>query len=304
MFLQDFLRANPNIMRISKNNGTFSQAYDFWSNNLLERAMHLFIYEGLPTDIPKYEIDLILLTNGTSFYTDKYKKIPSVFSGHMTGNPTQYYDIKESYAVNSPVYSEVLKIGKDGIMLRNNSLRTSILPLIHRYATLLAHCEITLVWTLINGRDASGIPIASTEDQIRAIENYRNTLFNGKIGSILDPAFSGVKFISAPTNTAISVKDLFELRRDLLYGYYNDIGIKTNNPKKGNMIEAEATSNDVMVLFNLSDMLECRKEDFDKVNELYGLNITVSLNEELIGEIENGTEDNDDGSLDLSEETE
>lgn len=280
MFIEEYFKNNPNMNKLARESGTFAGAYEYWRNVLSERAMHLFHWKNT-YEVPEHEIELCIMFNGISGVTDKYKKKLSIFNGNMCGNPTQYYDIFEDFAVHSPIYTDILKIGKEIVVIKNNSLRNSIYPLVHRYAIMLAHTEVSLINTLINGRDSGGIPIASTESQKQAIENYRNSLCNGKVTSILDPAFSGVQFLSVNKNTTLSIKDLMEVRQNLLESFYADLGVKSSREKKGNMIDAEVHANDSMLMLNLSDMLENRQKGCEEVNKLFGTHWEVELAPEL-----------------------
>ena len=46
------------------------------------------------------------------------------------------------------------------------------------------------------------------------------------------------------------------------------------------MVVDEVNVNSQMLLFNVSDMLECRQKAVEEINALYGTNITVDLSDE------------------------
>lgn len=280
MFLNNYLERNTNIKQLAKEGGTFADGYAYWKELLFERAVRLFKWENT-YEVPPHEIEVALLLGGACGITDKYKKTLSAFQGWYAGAPTQYYDQYEDFSIHSPVFSGVFKIGKDIEIIKNNALMNSIYPLVHRYAIMLAHTEVSFVNTLINGRDSGGIPIASTAAQKQAIEDYRNSLCNGKVTSILDPAFSGVQFLSVDKNTVLNIKELMETRENLLNAFYADLGVKTAWNKKGNMINEEVEANNSMLLLNISEMLEQRQIGAEKVNKLYGTNWKVDISPEL-----------------------
>ena len=282
MFIKNLALTNAQFgkTKLAKESYTFSIAYDYWVETLFERCMRLFVWKNTG-DVPPHEIEAILLLGGDCGVTNKYKNKLSVFSGQYSGSPTQYYDIYEDYAVHSPVFSSILKVERDVAVIWNNSCRNSLYFLVHRYAVMLAHLEVSLVNTFVNGRDSGGIPIASTETAKKSIEAYRNSLFNGKVMPILDPAFSGVEFVGVNKNTVLNVTELMQARKDLITSFYNDIGVKTQNEKKGNMIVDEVNANDTMLMLNLDDMLSMRKKGAESVNKLYGTNWEVDLAEEL-----------------------
>lgn len=269
------------IKRYPKRYGAdgYRAGYDFWLRALFERAMRLFVWTGTG-DVPPKEIEGILLSNGSAGVLS-YKKAMGVFAGEYSGTPTIYYDEWRDYSFHSPVYSGTRRIGRDIVVIQNDSCRTSIMPLCHRYAAMLAHTEVSLVDTLINGRDAGGVPIASTEAQKKSIEEYRNALCNGRVGAILDPAFSGVDFKTTTSNTQLNIKDLVEVRENLLDAFYADLGVRTGYKKKGNMIQDEISADDPKLLLNISDMLHMRQLGAEKVNALYGTSWSVDIAPEL-----------------------
>lgn len=283
MFVEEYLKADGKIKKLCKSSTTFAAGYNYWLEILFERAMRLFVWDGCEDSkiyAPRREIEKILLMNGTAGFA-KWKGKVNVFSGSYSGRPSIYFDEFEDYAVYSPIYSDNLKIGKEVEVMNNNACRNSLYPLCHRYAMMLSHTEVTFVNTLINGRNTGGIPIASTRTQAESIKNFRNSLCNGNVESILDPAFAGVDFKGVNSTQIINVKDLIEVRENLLNSFYQDIGVKTSYNKKGNMIVEEVEANNSMLLLNLHDMLECRKYGCEKVNKLFGTNLSVDISDEL-----------------------
>ena len=281
MFLTDLLNKNENIKKLACESSTFSAYYDYWLNMLSQRAMRLFVWSNTDGIEPK-EIEIALAMNGHAGIT-KYKNGLGVFMGNFAGNPTIYYDEYEKYSIHSPIYSKILtcKDDKDVVVISNNALRNSLYPLFNHYAMILAHIEVSFINTLINGRDAGGTPVVSNETQRQAVISYRNNLCNGKVSTILDPAFMGVEFKDTNKSTALSIKDLLECRENALNDFYSDLGVKTSWNKKGNMIVEEVNGNDSMLLLNISDMLDARKRGCERVNARFGTNWSVELSKEL-----------------------
>lgn len=281
MFLKNYLNENTKIKKIGKGEKQlFSGAYDFWSENLFERAVRLYTYANLPDSIPAHEPEVISQMNGSSGVTNKKDNKVRVYNGQYCGEPTEYFDIFKSYSVYAPGYSDILEVDKDVIVIRNNSLMNSIYPLVHRYAVLLAHTQVSYINVCITGRNNS-IPISHSPAGDQSIRNYRNNLCNGSITPIMDLSFSDVEFINIPHTETLNARELIEIMRDLLCSFYNDIGVRTTRAKKGNMIQEEIMANDSMLLLNLNDGLEQRKIGWDKVNSLFNLNVTVDMAEEV-----------------------
>lgn len=281
MYLNNLLDCNNNIKKLSREAHSFSCGYDFWLNWLFERVMRLFVWDIETPTIRGKNIEGILLTNGTAFITDKYKNALSAYYSHLWGE-TQYYDEFTKVDVNSPLWSESLSINTDGVLINNNSVRNSVYPLLHRYAIMLSHTEVTYCDYMINLRDAGSVPTGGTRAVVEALSQYNNDLCNGKIGAVYDPALSMSEWKQTGKQFHTSPTELLEARKNLLESFFNDIGVRTNHDKKGNMIVEEISSNDAMLLFNLDDMLECRKKACEAINKKYGVNWSVTKNKELV----------------------
>ena len=72
-----------------------------------------------------------------------------------------------------------------------------------------------------------------------------------------------------------------ETRENLLNAFYSDLGVKTAWNKKGNMINEEVEANNSMLLLNISEMLDQRKQGCEKVNKLFGTNWSVEISPEI-----------------------
>lgn len=276
-YFQNVLQSNEKIDKIGKTSSTFVVSYNFWIENLFERAMRLFKWNN--TEIEQKLIESIILSNGFSVISKNKKgELVSTF-GSLFG-VTEYFNEFNKVSIYTPLWTAEKTIDTDCVVINNNAVRNSIYPLLHRYATLLGHCEVTLTNVLINMRQ-NGVPTVSNEKQKQQVISYRNSLCNGKLMPILDPAFIGVEWKNTTDGKNLSVQELFELRENLLNAFYNDIGVKTTWNKKGNMIADEVGGNDNMLLFNIDDMLHERQIACEKVNAMFGTNWTVEKSKEL-----------------------
>lgn len=203
----------------------------------------------------------------------------TAFAGSYCG-VSKYYDRYPEYIVRSPLYSGKYTIGKDIAIIRNNSNETNFQHLCHRYAIMLAHTEVTLVTLLVNARVSSVATVNNTK-QKALVDQWRNGVYNGKINTIVDSGFLSVKWQDVNVAGAINPKDCIEIRENLLCQFYHDIGVRTSQVKKGNLIAAEVGANDAMLLLNLDDMLDARERGCDMVNDLWGTSWTVKKCKEL-----------------------
>lgn len=271
-----------------KNSSSYRLAYNYWVNNLFERVSRLFKWTGTGTDydggIDQIHIEKSLLLYGNVGICE-YNGNLTAFSGSYSG-VSVYYDRYPYYVVRSPLYSGIKTIGKDIAVIRNNSNETNLQHLCHRYAIMLAHAEVTLVTLLVNAR-VSAVPTVNTNKEKAIIDEWRDGVYNGKIGTVMDSGFLSVKWQDINLSTGIAITEIMEVRDNLLTDFYKDCGVKCQSVKKGNMINAEVMSNDAMLLLNINDMLDNRKYGAEFTNKLFDRNWDVEKCEELSYEVQN-----------------
>lgn len=281
------------IPDIKQNGTTYPIYYEYWIEQLFERIMRLFVWENTNEVAPK-EIEQRLLLAGkcaiarmpkedelTAFYCSFY-------------GVTKYVDEFTSVNIRCPLYAGQRKIGVDCEIIDNTSLRNPALPLINHYATLLAHTEVTLINCLINARDSGGVPVVSTQNQKTSLQGYYKQKYNGQYGSVTDAGNLGIEMIGARRGTEQDVKNIMDVRSNILKSFYSDIGVRAAYEKNNNAVVAEVTSDTSLLLLNLSDMLESRKRACERINKLFGVDYDVHIAKE----INYGTENENKGGVD------
>lgn len=288
MFLSELKKEQDSneIFTYAKQSCTYKAYYEYWIEQLFERIMRLFVWENTDDVEPK-EIEERLLLQGHCGITKilSEKELTAMF-GNFYG-VSKYVDDKPYYMVRCPLYSGSRTIGKDIVVIRNNSLKNSTYSLVHHYATLLAHNEVTLVDTLINVRDGGGIPIATTEKQKQSIIAYQSKVFNGQYGVVTDIGNLGLQYIGSDRKTHQNIMDIVTTREKILKSFYSDIGVRSAFEKRSNSVEAEVEADTSLLLLNLSDMLDSRKKGAEEVNKLFGTNWNVHIAKEIDYSTEN-----------------
>ena len=277
-YLQTWLDwSTIDISKYALENSTYSTFYFYWRDELFGRVMRLFEEETDP--VPQREIEVRLMLQGHCAIAPLKGELTAFF-GEPNGI-SKYYDDKPFYCVHSPIYSENLKIGKDCEIIRNNTLMNPLYDLIHHYAILLAHTEVTFIHTAVNARYANGAPVVKNEIQKRSFKRFIGRIFNGQYEPFEDLGDMGVEYAGAHLNTAEHVVDLWDARQKILSDFMQDIGVKSGLAKRSNTVEDEANADTPALLINLNDMLNERKEGFDRVNRHYGTSWSCELNKDI-----------------------
>lgn len=279
MFLQRFGFPDiESIPKLARESTTFNSFYVYWKDQLFERVMRLFIWENT-NEVPAKEIEQRLILAGhCGIATDKKGEL-SAFYGNFHG-VTKYYDEFTQYNVHCPVWTATKTIGKDVVVVNNNALRNPIYPLIHEYAVLLAHNDVSIVMQLVNSRQKA-VPVAKYENQKKSIMTYLGKLYNGQLDAITDPAGIGVDLVTINSTGTEKVAELVATKERLLKDFYTDIGVRSALEKKSNAVESEVEADTPLLLLNISDMLASRQKAAEEVNSMFGTNWTVKVNPEI-----------------------
>lgn len=301
MFLKDYVDNGENELTLTKlamESSTYSAFYMYWRDELFERIMRLFVWENTYSlennkvvGIKPKEIEQRLLLQGHCGITiiEGEKELTAMF-GNFFG-VSKYIDEKPNYMVRCPVYSGERAIGQDIVVIDNNSIRNSAYDLVHHYAILLAHNEVTFIDALVNARDAGGVPIAQTEKQKQSIKSYLGKIFNGQRDIVTDIGALGIQYAGSDRKTSQNIVDIYQTREKLLKSFYSDIGVRAAFEKRSNSVEAEVEADTSLLLLNLADMIKCRKDGAEAVNEMYGTNWSVHIAEEIDYGTENEVKD-------------
>ena len=280
MYLNQYLDESIiNIATYARESTTYSSYYFFWRDELFQRCCQLF--KEVTDPVPPHEVEVRLMIRGhAGIAVLPLDNELTAFFGTPSG-VGKYRDRKPFYTVRSPVLSHTLEVGKEVEVIYNNTLANPLYDLVHHYAQLLAHTEITFIDTAIMARIPNGAPVAKSQIQQNGFHNFFVRLFEGKFGFVADPGDMGVEYAGAHTNITQGVEELWSARQRILSDFLSDIGIKTGLDKRSNTVSDEANADTPALLVNLKDMLEARKEGFDRVNKLCGTNWSVELNEDL-----------------------
>lgn len=268
----------PNIPHAEE---TFNKrlSCDRYIDYMLNRVQTMFEYSGLPESIPQYVFELYLNTNGFAFVTDKPDGTLRCFFGGLGGQRDEYY-LPTLITIANPYleYSATLSIKDDGVLVKNDTLRTGLLPLFEKYASALTENDITMYLTDIQYRAMSLITTPDDSAKSRA-DKYLSDLIDGKFATLTDDSFiDSIKLQPFSSGTHSRFTDLIEYQQYLKGSWYNDIGIQSAyNMKREYIGESETNMNGRNLLPLVDNMLECRKEGIKDINEKYGTSISVKL---------------------------
>lgn len=252
---------------------------DIYIKRFLIMLSKMFKYENLPKTIPQKDLELLLLIQGHATITKVNNELYA-FYGQLGGIPNEYYLPTLSIVANPFLkFNKQLVIDKDCVVMLNDSLYEGLFTLINHTSNLLAECDISFKFASINSRVPT-LVVAPNDNSYKSLKSAIDKIIDGSdlaIFTTTPDLFAEAKGIDyAKSNDVIT--DLIEMKQYILGSFLQSIGIKANfNMKREAINEAEASMNEDILYPTVDDMLDMRKQAIEKINNMYGTNISVEF---------------------------
>ena len=247
-------------------------------SQMLNKTITIFKYGNLPETITEKDIEIITQVNGYSIWKEVDGKL-YVFYGSLGGEPNPYYLPTIAIIANPALrYNASLKIDEECVVMLNDYLYTGLMPLFNKYGSLLTEAEISLKYAIINAR-VPALLQSDNDNTYKSAKEFFTKIENGDGYGIIASKefFEGIKsqdFYKQPY-----IKDLIESIQYIKASWYNEIGLNSQfNMKREAINSAEVTLNEDILYPAVDVMLQCRKKAVEKINKMFGTNITVELN--------------------------
>lgn len=270
---------NFDIEKYSKEKKTIADTIGTMVFDFMQSCFH---WEGLPETIPQKWLELMLMRYGFAVVGEREGKLYA-FTGGLGGELDEYYQPTLAVIANPYLnFSAEWKIKDDvdAVLISNDTLRTGLIPLVGKYAGLLAENTISIRIADIMAR-VTNIISAGDEGTIESANEYFRQLEEGKLGIIQENPFlddNDLKVQGGSQTAHQQLTDLIELEQYLKASLYNILGLQANyNMKRESLNSNEAQLNDDATKPFIENMLACRQEAAERLNARFGLNVSVEL---------------------------
>ena len=253
--------------------------------NTLNKLMSMYEYRNVPDTFSVRNFELYLHVYGYSINAIAKPRDGEeglyTFNGGLGGEPDINYFPTLAIIANPALEKSLeLKIGKECVVVKNDSLLQGTMPIIEKYATLISEAELSMYIKIISAR-ASTLISASDTRTIQSAKDYLTELEMGKLGVIADNAFlESLKTqpYASGGSGAETLTDLIEIRQYLRACLNNDFGLPSNyNLKRERISNTESQFDYEALKPFIDDMTKCRKKGIEEINNLFGYNIEVKL---------------------------
>lgn len=246
-------------------------------DDMLIKCNQMFHYENLPDTVPKRIIESMLMCDGYCIFT-KYNEKYYVLQGGLGGLPNEYFEYTQCI-VNNPYLklNKTFELDKDCVIIRNDSRMRGLLSTLEKYGVLQNDCEISL--NMLTNVLRSQFLISAGDDKTKQnADIFIQKLVNGEFTCIGENTFlDGIK-VHNIQSTSGYIQQFIELNQYIKASAFNELGLDCNfNMKRERLTANEVELNTSILIPLADDMLEQRKIAVEKINKMYGLDISVDL---------------------------
>lgn len=244
---------------------------------MMNKTVTIFDYNNLPETIKKKDLETILQVGGSGTWKDVKDNL-YVFTAGLGGAPNPYYLPTKSIIANPALkYTAELDIDKNCVVMLNDYFYQGLMPLHNKYARLLIEAELSLKQAIINARIPAVIQ-ADNDNTAESAKTFFEKIIKGEeYGIITTNGWDeGLKSYEFYKNSYI--QEIIESIQYIKGSWYNELGLNAAfNMKREAINKYEAGINEDILGPSIDVMLDCRQDGLDKVNKMFGTNITIKL---------------------------
>lgn len=255
----------------------------YFKRYLIQKIISVFKFEGIPESWAK---DYFLYTLFVFGYcavinTNKYGIIPQ----HCTLSGYNIFYRPNRAIITNPLFSKTIeaRIGTDCELVRMSPDWCGVWDIVEYYADLMALTSETIAVNLINSK-FSYVFAAEDKASAESLKKLYDQIASGEPAAFADKKLftddgdpSWYLFVQNLKQNYIA-GDLLEDLAKIDSRFNTEIGIPNVNIAKSSGVgEAEVMANNIDTHSKAALWLETIRDSLEKVNEMFGLNISVSL---------------------------
>lgn len=260
----------------------FVDFYNSIYNDRLTRLLSMFVWKGLPENIPYKILELQLMTCGSTVFL-KHGESYYISEGEIGGELNYLYlpknvIISNPYIGNDGLFKK-FNVSEDCVLIKNDTLMRGVSDTLDKSTYIATHIKLSVKVALINLRIVSLLK-AMDDNTKNAMLEYMKKVEGGEISVITDSLFEEFESIKTTPflqgNYYDSLKVLLEYEQYNKAQFFNDFGLNANwNAKREAIGDGESSLNDDALLPLIDDMLYCREQACEQINKMYNLNVSV-----------------------------
>ena len=272
-------RVSPNVVH-----STNTAVFHFYVKYLLQRLISVFKFEGLPEEWAENYFSYVLFGIGyvAIINTDRYGIIPQKCT---VGDRITLFRQPQKAIVTNPVFdrSYELLIGKQCEVIKMQPDWGNGLDIVSTYADLMTMAIESAGINMYNSK-AGFVFFADSKAGAESFKKAYDEISSGNPLTVIDKSLMredgspAWQFFTPDVGSNYITGNLLNDMRTLENQFNSMIGIpNANTQKRERLITSEVEANAIEVSTLPIIWLETMRKDIEKVNRMFGLNISVSL---------------------------
>ena len=251
----------------------------------LSRLESMFKYDGLPDTVPAKWLERLLMITGSCVWVKTEEDGLFVNRAAPGADLDIYYIPREVLIVNpyaKGLKQEPYKRDENCVLMLSDTYAQGLMPMIKKYSAMLVENDISLNIASVMSR--ATMILSAADDRTRAsAETFIARLFAGDLTVIGETPFLVANqdkslSINQLTHANDTLTQLIEYHQYIKASLYNELGLQSNyNMKRESINSNESQLNEDQLHPLIDNMLKERKEGLERVNNMFGTNISVSF---------------------------
>ena len=275
----------------------YDKLYSHFRRHLKNLLRNYFVWEGLPDTIDARALEETLLFeegfivgfqwNEASGRNAEYKGKVIVSGGALAG--IDLYQRATSFRSANPVIiPPVARTPRfDCVPLfntKNYRFGENCNTVVNIYADMLADTTISMKTSIRNSR-VTILPTVNDDKEAIRVNDLMKQIYDGEAFALRYKVndFDGQTLFPIRAKDNIVVSELADARRCIMADFFSETGVKTIAVDKRERVNLEEmSSNDTQTKIACDIMLQPRQKWAEEMNAMFGTNISVKFNEEVI----------------------
>lgn len=302
-YYYDYLNAKNGMINPSTIKVRNTSLARFFEKYLLEKAISRFKFT-LPKEWAENYFQYVLFCLGYIgvINTDKYGVIPQdcTLSGYNV-----FYQPSRILVTNPLLKSDMdLVIGYNAEIIKLQPCYSGIMDIVEYYGEMMALTSASLGVNILNSRLAY-VFLADTPSVAESFKKMTDRILSGEPAVVVDKKLRDgidgdfkIEFFNNALKNNFIATELMSVLRDIERQFCNEVGIPNYDETKRERISVDEVNMNNEETYSMCQLwLETMHEDIERVNKMFGTDISVELREEKKGGMSSGIENNANGAL-------
>jgi len=268
--LNDFFARKPSDV-----DGVMNTSAYYYRLYLLKKLFGRFTFENIPEGWDEDYMLETLFLNGFFTVCDTSAGVLPLKCG-LTG--INVFEKPTQIIVANPVLGNFERtIDVDCVVVQLQPNYEGVYPMINRYATMLAMCDSSIAVNLMNTK-ATFLFGAANKAQSETLKLMYDKIASGEPAVFVGDGLNKESFYIIPAKQNFIADDVQILKRKIINEFLTEIGINNSNlDKRERLTDNEVEANDQEVVSNIQCWIDNIKWGIQKVNRMFGLNISFVI---------------------------